>query len=266
VAWYADGWGRRVPITIHNSAGTTTPDVALQLPQDWDEFWDSVDASGAEVRVTAANGITLLDYEFISFNQSTRSATLVIDEYPAPGNAADEICLAWLYWDNSGAADGSTATTITSAESAEIDLGLPVWLRQAAAPPRPGQTRPRRVVGKDSQEQIHVYVDATDALAVRRSAYAGRVAWEEPWSAEVGAVDSGGTSAPSLVDADQCRWVEAWRGSRRRIYLKHYVKAGSSGTNYTITARVRTRVPALGTPHKLIALDTGVRVVDVQET
>jgi hypothetical protein len=266
MAWHDEAFLRREAITVLNSAGTATPDVTISIPLDWDEFWDNIDASGNEIRVCHPNGYTVLDYEWTAFNSSTRQGTLVIDEYPAPGNAADEACLAWLYYKSSSTqGDASTTTTITSAETGVIDLSRPSYIGGAALRPQPGSTRPGIVMQKDPDEQLHVWLDITPALLDRRGVLGGRKMWEEPWSVEVTGTTAAGSPFTTLVDATRLRWVEDLTRGARRMFLKAFVKAGASGTNYQAEAEIRTRVPAESTAHKLFAVDVGVRVKTLLE-
>ena len=59
MAWL-DGWLYRMPIAIDNTTAAATHDVTIPIPGDLDLFWDTIDSLGDELRLTNADGITVL--------------------------------------------------------------------------------------------------------------------------------------------------------------------------------------------------------------
>lgn len=264
MGWYSTNYKKRVPITVINTAGGSAYDATVAIPDTWDDFWDTIDASGDGIRVTAADGVTLLDYEWAAgFNATTRAGTLELDNVAAP-NTANAICCLWLYYDATVAADGSTTVAPSTPETGYIDEARPSYLSQVVRAQAPGRAQPGRAIGKSSTEEIDVWLDLSAVLEQRSTPSARRPALEEPRSVVLSAVDSGGSAAATLVDAPKCRFVEVVAGGGRRIYLRARVKAGTTGTSYTIIPILSTARPGVSGVHRVLesGLRIGVRVVN----
>ena len=96
---WLDGWGKRIPIAVDNSTPSALNDVSVPIPEDWDDFWDTIDSSGFEIRVTEADGITAVTaYQWDSspaFSKANKTGAIQIDGLTC--HASDSgACLAWL--------------------------------------------------------------------------------------------------------------------------------------------------------------------------
>ncbi len=267
MGWLADVWTRRVPITLDNTVGAAGIDADVSIPAWFDAFWEVIDANGDELRVTHADGVTVLDYSVDgaaagSFDRSTRSGRLRIDGLTTP--ATPSVVLAWLYFDSMAAQGaGSTSTTITSPVDGLIDLARPSQLQTLAQPQRPGLTRPRHVLTKGGNEQVNVWVHL---LPLERQTSPGRAhrVYEEPWYLELSVLDDAGGNNAGRFDLAKSSFVQVAGG--RRIALKCHVKAGDSGGAYVVVPRLGTVVPGGSSVNRTLEPRVGLLVQDVNET
>ena len=101
MGWYDSAWAKRVAVTVAHSNGLGTPDLSFAIPANWDDFWSNVETTGHDIRITAADGETLLSYDVTSFSKTNRTGTIEVDA--APLGATSLSCLIWMYWQNSSA-------------------------------------------------------------------------------------------------------------------------------------------------------------------
>ena len=132
MAWYNGDWKYRTPLTIANHGGVSAPEGQITIPKSLGRFWDTVASNFVDVRVTAADGVTLLDWAFDGGtpSQANRTATIQIDDHDVAtpyGNAAASASVgAWLYWGNdtanlaSGANNSINITTTPKAVHLEV--------------------------------------------------------------------------------------------------------------------------------------------------
>lgn len=272
MSWYDEPWTRRKCITVVNAGGAATGDVDVAIPADWDAFWDVIDAAGAELRVTQADGYTLLNYDVDdgaggAFDSAAREGRIRIDG-AALSATADTISLFWVYFESRTAqGDASVAVTMTSIITGYIDLGspFPPWRMILAEPQPPGITRPQSLGAKSSGATDHFWIDLASFLERRDGTFAGMDEFEEISVVLLAAYTTAGASAPTLFTAADLRFVETRRGSRRRMWLRVPVTAGTDANNYTIRALIDTRIPNRSTTHRRHDQRFGLRVVDALE-
>ena len=144
MAWYDSAWDYRIPLTFANNTdsnnnltGAAAPEGQIAIPGSFGRFWDTttgVLSSFNDVRVTAADGKTPLDWAFHGGTPSktNRTCTIQIDETNHNvsnlyGSAAANASVgAWLYWGNdsnnltSGANNSINITT--TPKTVSIDL------------------------------------------------------------------------------------------------------------------------------------------------
>ena len=259
MGWLSTNFLRRAAITIDNSAGAGgNVDVEITIPEEWDAFWDEIDSSGDELRITGPDGTTVLNYDLSGFVKATRTGTIQIDGIAV--NATAGVHLAWIYWDTvSTAGDGSTAVTITSAVNGYIFLGKPHGRIYAYKPAVPGQTRPRDLTMKGSAEAVYLWVRMDQALARRFDANRGADLYEEVWWTELDVVNSGGSSQSSMFDVQETRF----RWHNRQFWIAARIKAGTDGNPYTAVITPRTLIPDGSTTWQTLEHRVGFRVDDV---
>lgn len=264
---------RRKPITIVNTAGSSSGiDANVTIPADWDEFWDAIDASGNELRVTGPDGYTAVSYDLDdgsggAFDRTNRLGRLQLDALTAPG-VADEALLFWLYFDSTATqGDGTSAVSISGALTGYIDRGQPsTWIAHAE-PPRPGNQAPRQKFGKSASDDLFCWLEVTDLLEQRASPHANRSDYELPRSIKYEVqLSSSEAAQSSMIDLASTRWVEVVGERRRRLFARLRVKAGTTAEQYTLVATIPTCVPLQSGTHRTPVPRVGFRVKNVLET
>lgn len=245
MSWYDEDFAKRAAISVHCPSASSSADVDVVIPPDWDDFWETIDSSGAELRVCDADGYTLLSYSVDngsggSFSKTSRLGRLRLDSVTLRN--AIGVGLLWLYYDNTGASSAAVSTTISGALVGYIEQGRAPSDAIPFRPLEPGVSQPRVQRAKTPNETIGVWIDVTRALEHRRTATAGSDRWEEPWHVTPSSVDEEGTTA-AVEDLSKTRWFETTSGTGRRMMLRLSCDAGSNGTNYTLKAPFYTRVP-----------------------
>lgn len=232
-------WGRfsgtvptyRVSITIDSTASASAGDVQILIPDTFSTFWDTVDASGNEIRVTAADGVTLLNYKLASFSKTNRAGYIQIDDF-TPAEA--KVCHVWLYYGMSGAASAAATFVYSASKTGYIYLGQPGQVTKSI-PERPGETQPRDVVSKTSAESVWLWFDFGPRLQARISPADGYFQFEEVYSA-VYDVQLATASQAAMITTTSPKIVAG-------RFVQVLVSAGSSGSDYTVICTVNTRIP-----------------------
>ena len=228
MSWYDDDWSHRAPILINNHSGASQIDVAVALPSDWPRFWDNVDAanSGADIRVTLADGNTLATFDLNGFNATTKACTVEIDDMTVTND--DGAVVAWLYWGATGKSGATTTFTPSSAKTGYIELGMPGSGSQRMVrcrPEQPGATLASIDIHKHSAEILHVWWDLTSVIGTRITPNEGRKLLDEIESVNYDVTFGGTTSQSAMMDTAAIRMVGP-------AYIRTTIKAGSSGSNY----------------------------------
>lgn len=266
---------RRAAITVDNSSGVaaTSLDVDIAIPKDWDDFWGAIDSSGDNLRVTAADGVTLVSYDVDdgaggAFDSSARAGRIRVDGMTIPTGTAG-VFLLWVYFDpadSNGAttvADGSSAVVMASIASGYIDLDGPVgpWLTEYQ-PQIPRSTNPRDLRHKGPSEQVYVWFRLDRALAKHRVTSEGSKVREEPYYASMAVLNVSAADQTSMYDLGANRFV--WHEGSRTMWLKCLVKAGTTDTRYTAAPTFHTCLPfAPTTIHKTHTPRMGLAVRQV---
>ena len=246
----------RRSISIDATAAATASDVSIVIPPALSEFWDAIDASGNELRVTDADGETALTYQVTGsisgFDRSTRDGIIQIDNYDP---AAVCVGQAWLYYGISGASSGAGSFTFAASRTGYLYPGAPVSII-SALPQRPGDTRPRDAVSKSADEVTWIWFDFKDLLQVLTTPNGEQQQWEELDEVTYYVTLAGATQA-GMVSASSVRII----GGR---YVQLLVQGGSSGSSYTVVAQATTTYPTQQTGRTLSARCL-VRVKDTSE-
>ena len=232
MAWIkgSDTWNRRAPIAVDNTAGSTGNQyVQVVVPPDMEEFWTHVNQTdGRDVRITDYTGASIVPYALSGFNATTRTLTINIGLYSAPVVAMYQM---WLYWDSATAASGASTVTVDTPKTGKVELGHPTDLRSHVQHEPSGGVRPVTQLSKPSADADWIYWDLRQVLQQYLSPAYGFGRLEEIGWASV-AVTTGGESQSGMVDATKTRFIDGW--------VKTLIKAGSSGTDYTVALTVTT--------------------------
>lgn len=270
MSWYDSDFEKRAAISAVSASGTTK-DIDVVIPADWDDFWDAIDSSGNELRVTGPDGYTLLSYDVDdgaggSFNRTTRAGRIRIDGASAPGDS-NECLLFWVYYSSTSTqGDASVAVTIASALTGYIDRGTPSTFIIPVTPPRPGLDRPPATFTKGSGEGVYYFFDFGAVLEQRSTKSQRRNLYEEPRNATYTVVNTSAAAQATMIDTSLTRWFETVDGRGRHLFLRVLVQAGTDGSTYTALPVVKTIVPTVSSTHRTLAPRAGVRIKDVLET
>ncbi len=187
MAWLGASWLYRHPITIANHtdgniSGATSPEVVLPIPPAMGRFWDNVLTTFNDVRITAADGRTLLNWAFDGTpSLDNRTMTIQIDDtnhnvgtlYGGSNAAASSSVGAFLYWGNdtsnlASGANNSTNITVNTAKNGLISLDEPgtadtTFLLQASAPTA-DQLYPDHRIRKPVADDTTIYWDLSNCV------------------------------------------------------------------------------------------------------
>ena len=260
MSWMDKDWTHRAAVSVDNTASSATQeDVTIVLPSEWPEFWGNVDNAGDDVRVTDADGVTLETYQLVSFNSTTRTGSIEVDDVALVNIDGSVAAVAgvqlWIYWGNDAASTAAGSFTAAgTAKTGTIQVGTPGSGSQRvvmARPETPGSTNPRTEVHKAASETIHLWWNLSGVLASRHIPSQDSRAFEEIHNVSYD-VETAGNPVPSMVDATSIRIVgPGW--------VRTTIKAGASGTNYVALLAVEL------TEGRKLDFRTTIRVKDVTE-
>ena len=233
MSWYNASWGNRCPILIDKKTiGVAAVDVTAAIPIDFDDFWNNVLASGNDIRVTDADGITLETYDIAAgFNTATRSGTIEIQAIVPP--AASSMFVAWLYWGNSGASDARTAFAPAAARTGYIHPSGPGFPRFRAGVEEPGAQKPRQLMAYGTVETVFPWFDLSGLLFDRADTYSGRRLADEISYLQLFCYNSAGTDQTAERTITQLRlWDRAW--------VRAHITSGTDDADRALSVRVGT--------------------------
>ena len=181
MAWLDENWLYRTPLTFANHSGVNAPEGQITIPKSMGKFWSNVLSSFNDVRITAADGVTLLDWAFHGGtpSQANRTCTIQIDDTDHNvaslyGNAVASASVgAFLYWGNSTNGLASNAnnsiniTTTPKTVHAEVadptssatNFNLKCYM------PSPDQLYPTHRIRKQVNDNVRIYWDLSNCVS-----------------------------------------------------------------------------------------------------
>jgi hypothetical protein len=100
MSWFNKNYQKRqiVSIPIFGGAGTANSyDIELDIPKDWDTFWDNIRSDMIDVVLYDGNNGTVLDYQRkAGADYANRVLTLQVQDFPSPHN--DSLNAIFLYY------------------------------------------------------------------------------------------------------------------------------------------------------------------------
>jgi hypothetical protein len=238
-SWYQDfangyQWSYRAAITVDVGSNTGARDVSISIPATWDYFWETVRSAGQDVRITAADGVTLIPFDIDTFSATNRTGTIEIDGYTVPGTGA-RVYLLWIYWGQAACSTAITPLSISGADTGYIELGRPSTRLVSNPIQRPGDTVARERTSKGTAESVFVWLDSGPLLGPRREPYAESVNYEAVSYATVD-VQTGGSTVGGMASVPSVRFVEY----RDSVWIRQTVSAGVDDTDYTALWTITT--------------------------
>lgn len=192
-------WSAKIAIAVDGTAlgSPANKDVEVAIPATLEAFWDNVDANGYQIRVTTADGITLLEWGRTgTFSKTNRTGGLKI--LGASGTPTWQAQVAtntlWLYVGNASiTTDAASATATSSPLTGYLSSQAPVDVIQVLPEP-PGRTAPLREVSIKTTEAVQVWFDVGDRLGKLREPTAGSDEFEELSLVNLSGLDDGGAA------------------------------------------------------------------------
>ena len=180
-------------------------------------------------RFAQSDGTTIVAYNRSAWDYANRSATFQLDAVQTLANAT---CAVYMYWGYSSASDGDSSPTIASAKTGEVEVGCPtVPMLQAQLDPF-GNSNPVQRFQKTVAEVLDVWIDCRSFLAKRCVPNAGSKRYEELHAVSY-SVETNGSAQASMIDQAYTRVLDPG-------WVRVRVKAGSTGTSYTIIPKITT--------------------------
>jgi hypothetical protein len=244
-------WKRRAAISVDNSAAAAAVvlDVDITIPKDWEDFWDVIDNSGVNIRVTGPDGVTAVSYDIDdgaggAFNAAAvtaRTGRIRVDSMTIP-TATAGIFLLWLYFDPDGTvAAGDSVVTMTSIGAGYIAHDRPSGRMYEYRPQVPRAENPRDVTHKGPSEQIVVWWQIDRALRKHKRPSGGSLQSEEPYYMAMAVYNTSAADQTAMYALASNRFY--WDGPSRTMWIRCVVKAGTTDTRYTVVPTVYTVEP-----------------------
>lgn len=234
MAWKDELWRRRIAVTVDVTAAGPTVGCSFSLAGLPDKFWDApgLDASGNDLRVYGPDGTTAVAFNLASFNKTSRTGTVTVDDFTFDAAAMSTL---WLDYDHSGSpSSGSTSVSPSVTRTAYPTQGphprmnvIQVRLEHL------GRDTPSTQIQKMTSEVLHLWWDWSAALLKQGEKNAGHVSLEEVAWAIPDSLDNAGASQAGMKAVTDTRIL--YPGLVRTT-----VKAGSSGNKYVASCQIGT--------------------------
>lgn len=233
MSWYGADWKQRQPIAIDASgtagSGVSSEDIEINVPSDWDLFWDNIRSDFFDVIVADPEG-NLLTFARSGANYANRQLTLQVDGYATKGQAINQI---FVYYQNPDqASDLSSAVTITSALTGYVDLARAGGFVVSQPILRAPTATPQTAFVKSTLDDIDVFFAVNNMLQLRAFEYNGRVSFDEIDFVEVQSYDSTGANDAGRYDVTKTRFLNG--------FIKARAKGGSDGVDYAFAVNLTT--------------------------
>ena len=230
-SWYNTAWSHRWPIAIQIFGGAGVAanyDLQIEIPKEWDRFWDTVKSDLYDVILTGPDGTSLLDFKRLTTDYANRVLTLQVDAFASHNN--DSANLIWLYFGNAAATDLASVFTAGTVKAGEIFLGGPVGSIISRATGGGGQDAPQIAITKTSTEEIDVFVSTAGLFSRRMDAYNNRSGLESIRYTQVYMLNASDADRPSLYDEIETRFIPS--------FVRCRIKAGADGDDITFVCKI----------------------------
>lgn len=232
--WFNENYIYRYPIAIDFSGVGATPatfDVEVDVPSDWDLFWDNILSNFFDVVVTDATGNVINFQRKAGANYANRILQLEIDSVVVP--EARSIRQFFLYFGySSETVDRSVSITVTTPKDGYIFLGSPLNRIVSPSSISPAATTPITTFIKSTEEELDIFFSIQGILEPRRDAYNGQLRYEEIDFVTLQSLDSSGTNSDTRYDLVETRFLAG--------FIKARAKAGSNNTDYSFGVLIST--------------------------
>ena len=227
MSWYNGSFNRRIPVTIDGSAAASgTHDFEVEIPADWDDFWDNIRSDGNDIVLTDSDGKSILNYQFkAGFNLTNRSLTLQAENINL--SSANKMRVVQLYWNNSAQSTSlTTPITVSSVLTGYVYLGAPSGFVVKDGGFRPIGTVPTAIFQKDVDDRIDIWFPVGTRLAKRRVEYNQRLDFKLLEHVSVQVKSSGKVNQPLMYATEEIRVINGWCRAR--------IQGGGVGSDYAV--------------------------------
>jgi hypothetical protein len=195
MTWFNENYRRRQPVAVNCFGGTGvagTVDVEIEVPSDWDGFWENIRSDFLDVVVTNNLG-TVLTFQRSTANYANRDLVLQVDNLAINhDNSMNVVFVYFAYPDET--TDRSSSFTITSPKAGKMMLSAPHSRVVSAKSSSNITQQPLQTFTKASGEEIHVFFRISSELATRIENYNNRNNEEEVDYFYIRSLDSSGTN------------------------------------------------------------------------
>ena len=228
----------RFPVAVDAStlASSGNKDVSITVPKTLERFWTSLGSDGYDLRVTDADGFTLIDHKLSGFNYANRTCTIEVFGQSGTNTwtaQQSSIAMLWVYVGDDDAGDAAVSASLSSALTGVL-TGEAAAEVVRVGDPTPDRARPDNRRAKSSGERRAFWFDFSPMLRIAQRAYSERLDFEELNFVEVSSV-SGGSGASIEVEAST-----RFAGS---ALVRVVVTGGSDNTEYTLIVKATTITP-----------------------
>lgn len=234
MTWYNADYRRRQIVGVNTFGGTgvsATIDIEIDIPPDWDDFWDNIRSDFKDVVVTDTTGEIVNFARKAGADYANRVLTLQVDGYQIKHDDSLSICYVYFF-EPDEAIDHSTSVTITSPKAGYILLSAPHSRVVSARDSQSALDQPVQSFIKSESDEVHVFWIITSQLAKRLTPYNERNDQEGVEYVTIHSYDNTGTDSATRFQPQETR---AGNGFIRATY-----RAGSSGQDYAIAINVIT--------------------------
>ena len=177
---YSESYKQRQPVAVDASStgsGAVTPvDITIEIPPDWDLFWENIRSDFFDVVVVDNEGQLLTFDRAAGASYANRTLTLEVNAYRL---TTQTVALIYVYFQNpSESSDLATTFTPSSALTGYIDLSRPTGLLVTQPLQRPPSSEPQTSFVKASTDQIDIYFAVSNLFGLRASSYNSRFGME----------------------------------------------------------------------------------------
>ena len=234
MSWFNKNYKRRqiVGVSIFGGAGTVgSYDVEIDIPTDWDAFWDNVRSDLLDIVPCDPFG-NVLTFQRTGASYANRTLKIEIDNFASPHN--NSLNAIFIYFDYaSESSDRSGSFTASSPKKGYILLERPHSKIVAPSLGNNAADIPVTSFFKAVADEINVYFIDQGYFGSRLETYNDRLFLEEMNYATAEAYLSNGSVSTSLMpDDDYMRFGNG--------FVRCRFKAGADGTDYAIVVQITT--------------------------
>lgn len=237
MATYADSAFKfRVPVAVPvfvtgAGSGGATQHVEIQIPPDWDLFWQNIKSNFFDIQLFVPEGSTQIVYQRkTGASFSGRNLTLQFSHF---FDDQDSTHLIYLYFGDSAASTDPTSSVAMPA----TPLSGTVWIGRPVRIVRPslnnnGRSVPETVLTKQDGETIDIWFDVRRLLAAYIDSFNGRLGYEGISKVKPKSLDENGADSTSRYLKMNSYFLNGYASIR--------VTGGTSGTDYSTGLDIST--------------------------